>query len=631
VASSASASDFRALLAPADALIVVPPFAGVERPALGPHLLQACARARGFEVSILYASLMLAAELGDELYQALAYAPSTWLLGERIFAAEAFPGLPLLGRGAPLDAQLDCGANREVVDAARIRALAERVPGWLDGVASAVASGPYRVVGCTTTFEQTAASFAFLRRLKRLRPDVITLLGGANCEGPMVDGLAALGGPVDHLFSGESEESFVELLAALRNGGPPAPRVIRGRPCLQLDALPTPSFDDYYRQLEILPADGKLRQSGHVWLPYETSRGCWWGEKHHCRFCGVNGTTMRYRAKSAERVIADLRQLLDAHPTKKVCMVDNVMPRQYARTLLPALARELPAAAEIFYEVRPNLRLEEVIALKRAGVSIIQPGIEALDDALLRRMNKGVDVRQVLALLRYCASVELDVSWNLLYAFPGDDVGDYRATLELMALIQHLSPPSGPFHLSIDRFSPYFDAPAAHGISNVRPLPAAADVLPDGAAAEAIAYHFLGEYRSGARERPEIVDALHAAVEGWQNAWEGGGGERPVLYVAPVGEERFLLADTRGLPATRRFQFVDRAAASAALAGGRTSSPGPWAWALESRVVVSRGAWYVPLATAAPEVLSQFQPGASRMPARRGVPDAPRLEGAPCA
>ena len=48
-----------------DALIIVPPFAALERPALGPHLLQACAKAAGFEVRILYANLLLAAEIGE--------------------------------------------------------------------------------------------------------------------------------------------------------------------------------------------------------------------------------------------------------------------------------------------------------------------------------------------------------------------------------------------------------------------------------------------------------------------------------------------------------------------------------------------------------------------------------------
>jgi magnesium-protoporphyrin IX monomethyl ester (oxidative) cyclase len=41
------------------------------------------------------------------------------------------------------------------------------------------------VAGATTTFHQTAASVALLREIKRSTPKVITVIGGANCEGAM--------------------------------------------------------------------------------------------------------------------------------------------------------------------------------------------------------------------------------------------------------------------------------------------------------------------------------------------------------------------------------------------------------------------------------------------------------------
>ncbi len=40
-----------------------------------------------------------------------------------------------------------------------------------------------------------------------------------------------------------------------------------------------------------------------IFVPYETSRGCWWGQKKHCTFCGLNPLGMNYRAKSPERAV----------------------------------------------------------------------------------------------------------------------------------------------------------------------------------------------------------------------------------------------------------------------------------------------------------------------------------------
>jgi hypothetical protein len=78
-----------------DALIIVPPFALLNAPALGVHILQACAREAGFQVRVLYANLILAAVIGVDNYNPLCR-QSHALIGERFFAASAYD-LPPLG------------------------------------------------------------------------------------------------------------------------------------------------------------------------------------------------------------------------------------------------------------------------------------------------------------------------------------------------------------------------------------------------------------------------------------------------------------------------------------------------------------------------------------------------------
>ncbi len=55
----------------ADVVIVIPPYAGLERPFLAAPLLEACAAGGGFKVRVLYANLALAEEIGEILYQAI--------------------------------------------------------------------------------------------------------------------------------------------------------------------------------------------------------------------------------------------------------------------------------------------------------------------------------------------------------------------------------------------------------------------------------------------------------------------------------------------------------------------------------------------------------------------------------
>ncbi len=351
----------------------------------------------------------------------------------------------------------------------------------------------------------------------------------------------------------------------------------------------------------------ELARSGLILLPIETSRGCWWGQKHHCTFCGLNAQTMEHREKSPDRVISELQRLLEKHPTKIVCAVDNIMPRSYFRTLLPRLPAEVPGL-QAFYEQKSNLSLNDVEALRAAGICEIQPGIEALSTSLLKRIDKGVSARQNIALMRYARAVGLSLTWNLLYAFPGDQAEDYEQTLALVPLLRHLSPPGGLSHLSIDRFSPYFSFPDNYGIANLRPMNGYDSVLPDGADTRKIAYHFIGDYASASRDRPDLMARLKTEVDHWMSLWRMEEQALPALALTPMSLDNFLLFDSRGLEGTDEIQFIDRDEASVVLTGRRLDERDDVVeWALDARLVVEIDGRFVPLVTAEPPVLREFE------------------------
>jgi ribosomal peptide maturation radical SAM protein 1 len=347
-----------------------------------------------------------------------------------------------------------------------------------------------------------------------------------------------------------------------------------------------------------------LTRREDVWLPYESSRGCWWGQKHHCTFCGLNDETIGFRAKSADRVLAELRHLASRHASNLVSAVDYIMPYRYFRDLIPRLGREVPGL-HMFYMQKANLSLANVVALKEAGVGVIQPGIEALSTALLRRMDKGVSAPQNLALLRYARAAGLSLNWNLLYGLPGDELAEYEQTLQLPPLLHHLHPPLGLSRLVIDRFSSYFTDPARYGLSALRPWGSYGSLLPDHADVAKLAYHFDADYRSASLEQPEVLLRVHDAVEAWRAAWESDG-PVPALEVSRLTDEQFLVLDTRGLPNTREIQFITRDQASLVLAGTAGGRSGQADWALERRLAVELDGEIVPLATADPALIDEF-------------------------
>ena len=446
-----------------------------------------------------------------------------------------------------------------------------------------------------------------MNRLKALAPEKIVLLGGANCEGEMAEGILSLGSRVDYVFSGESERTFPAFLGRVRAGASPEGRIVEGEICHNLDSIPLVDYSEFFEQRDVFLPGSVYVADDAAWMPYETSRGCWWGQKHHCTFCGINGQGMVFRQRSAERALADLRTLVSRHRMKRICMTDNIMPHTYFHSLIPALAAEVPGLY-VFYEQKANLTLDQLVALRDAGVKMIQPGIEALSSDLLKRMDKGVSARQNIALLRYARSASVEMNWNLLYGFPGDRAEDYLATLGLLPMLRHLQPPTALGRLSVDRFSPYHFAYQRYGIRSLTPMPSYASVLPETADIRKLAYHFVGDYDSGILADEELYGRLDEAVALWKKAWDGGGAQPPMLAVIALSEEQYMVMDTRELPGGRSVAFLNsRQAAAALLAHPMDRDDHFSREARDALLAVEYEGWHVPLATAAPEVLAQFE------------------------
>jgi hypothetical protein len=245
-----------------------------------------------------------------------------------------------------------------------------------------------------------------------------------------------------------------------------------------------------------------------------------------------------------------------------------------------------------------------VRALQVGGVAVIQPGIESLATSLLDRMAKGVKGRQNIALLRYARSVGMVVKWNLLGGLPGDLRSDYELLRDLVPLLTHLYPPNALSGLMIDRFSPYFVAPADHGIDNLRPWPAYAAIYPRDADHAALAYHFDGDYPTATTTEMDVMAALFQRVTAWRDAWTGR--EPPVLQARAMGPRRFGLWDSRGLGGPS-FRQLTPAQARTVLVGGHPDRTPLAGWAVREGYAVMLDGRVVPLAVAPPGLLAQLE------------------------
>jgi len=426
-----------------------------------------------------------------------------------------------------------------VVAAQRMR---ESVPDFLRQAAAEILASAPRVVGFTNTFAQTLPSLALAAQIKAADPQVVIVFGGANCDGLLGQALLATHALVDFVVQGRAEGLLPRLCRALLAGRPPAAEPgLLGRALADPAASVTnaasaehtghaapahadwfrPDYDEYYRRLE----QSAVREAllPRTRLVIETARGCWWGEYQHCTFCGLNGSAMAFKSATAEQVLTDIDALATRYKRTEFDVVDNILDPTFFDHVLPELARRRRDQIDyrFFWEIKANLSAQQVRLLRDAGVQRIQPGIESLSTRILRLMLKGVTALQNVKLLVFAASNDLMVTWNIIYGIPGETEDDYQAMAEMIPSLVHLKPP-GLVRLQVQRFSPYFDQPAAHGLRLVGPAPYYRHLYAvDPARLPDLAYAFEHDYLDG-HDPERAVAPVRRALEHWDRSWSPG-------------------------------------------------------------------------------------------------------------
>lgn len=551
-----------------DVVLVCMPFADLQRPSIALGLLRASLADTDIQSQVVYGNFGLAESIGMTPYQAMQSVPTDHLLGEWCFSSRLFPEtvkhdeeylnlvLEVRCSGFPLELE-----ERK----AQMHWVRAHCAAYVDRLAEVIVARRPKIVGCSSVFQQHCASLALLKRIRELSPETVLLMGGANCEGemgvetlrafPFVD--CAVSGEADHIFAdlcrvfldqGRTADPFAlpegaisqrhlkTTFQILAQDAVPAPRpLIR-----DMDSLPLPDYDHYFEALRA----STLADMVAPGLLAESSRGCWWGEKFHCTFCGLNGVGMKYRSKSPERVLAELSELRRRYGIGNIQFVDNILDMSFFKTVLPHLA----AAGEkydLFYETKANLKRDQVELLAQAGVRWIQPGIESLDDNVLSLIAKGNSALMNLQLLKWSREYGIDAAWNLLCGIPGESDSWYAEMAEWLPLIFHLQPPTGVSRVRYDRFSPYHMRPHDFGLT-LEPSRAYPYVYPlPKESLMRLAYSFEDSGRPRHVHRGLSHDPgqrkLQEVVWEWNETWRNS---QPLLHAYDAGD-RVDFYDTR--------------------------------------------------------------------------------------
>lgn len=506
-------------------------------------------------------------------------------IGEWIFRAAAFPELPdnsavYFQRYFP----------RRTDDAQRLQQLItkvqQQVGPFISDLVDRYRLDQYDLVGFTSMFAQNLASFATARQIKRKNQNVTVVMGGANCEAPMGQELVKNVPVIDYVFSGPALKSFPAFVQHCINGerekcqnipgvfGKDNALSTEGRAAigeeLGIDETVPLDYDSFMKLIE----ERYPGRNIEVTLPFETSRGCWWGERAHCTFCGLNGLTMNYRAMNPDNAVNLISSLFQYSKAVRLESVDNILPKSYMKSVFPRL--QTPEAMYIFYEVKADLSEKDMEVLSNARVKVVQPGIESLATSTLKLMKKGTTSFNNIAFLKNCLTYDIYPMWNLLVGFPGEGAEVYQAYLRDIPKLVHLPPPTGVYPVRFDRYSPYFKQAKEYGL-DLRPLPFYELTYPfQNASLDNMAYYFGDQNYDSEYFRTvvEYIVPLQQAVEAWKQRWnlgpppflyiQGQDGERSVYDSRAGKEESYEIGDS----ADRLLKALSRRKAPAELAAG---------------------------------------------------------------
>jgi radical SAM superfamily enzyme YgiQ (UPF0313 family) len=316
----------------------------------------------------------------------------------------------------------------------------------------------------------TRRALPALERVRALRPGVPVAFYGlyAAMNEPLLRSLGAVA-----VLGGEFEHNLVRLVSALPPGATPGSG--SGGPAAAGDALPVISHErlafiaprraglpplERYARLVI---DGEERLAGAT----EASRGC----RHRCRHCPVVPVyDGRFRIVPRDVVLEDVRRQVDAG-ARHITFGDPDFWNGigHALPLVREFHRRFP---RVTYDA--TIKIEHLLAharhlpvLRETGCAFVTSAVEAVDDAVLERLDKGHTRAGFVTAVALCRDAGLTLHPTFVAFTPWITAGGYRDLLDTIAeldLVEHVAPVQLTLRLLIPAGSRLLDLPEVRAL-----------------------------------------------------------------------------------------------------------------------------------------------------------------------
>lgn len=292
------------------------------------------------------------------------------------------------------------------------------------------------IIGITANILTIKIAVLYAEALKRVYPQAQILFGGPQVSA-MGQVLLERYSVVDALVIGEGETTIAELAervgqrdmyvgvpgvifrigSQIVNNGP--------RPLIaDIDLIPRPAYH-LLPHLSSYRARSRAYPVGYVF----TSRGC----PAACTFCYRNFGS-KWRARSPENVIEEITFLREEYGIRQLDIMDDNFSFDVDRAhriLEMIIAKRWNLKINLQFGVRiHSLNRDLLNIMKKAGVFKLGFGIESGDEAMLKRIKKGLDLDRAIQIVQMSRSLGMVTHGYFIIGFPRDSPETMQRTID---------------------------------------------------------------------------------------------------------------------------------------------------------------------------------------------------------
>ena len=278
-----------------------------------------------------------------------------------------------------------------------------------------------KIVGLGVYIWNVSESTELVAALKRIRPDLIVILGGPEVSFEVDQ--QEIVRVADYVITGEADLKFAEICAQLLNGEKPETKIICADvPDLAQLVLPYNLYDDH--------------DVAHRVIYVEASRGC----PFTCEFC-LSSLEVPVRQFPLPALLLELEKLLQ-RGVKQFKFVDRTfnLNLNTSKAILEFFLERWQTGLFVHFEMIPD-RLPEalrgVIAKFPAGALQFEVGIQTFDEATSKNISRRQDYNRLADNFHFLRDkTGVHIHADLIVGLPGETVESFGAGFDRLVALR---------------------------------------------------------------------------------------------------------------------------------------------------------------------------------------------------